>query len=70
MRVGAVICFVLAGVSTFAAISNVIGGVDRPGGVASNIGYTVGLFILPVVFLVGGIAARAKGNKTVDRQGE
>ena len=26
MRVGAVICFVLAGVSTFAAISNVIGG--------------------------------------------
>ena len=55
--------FVLAGVSAFAAINNVIGGVDRPGGIANNVGYVVGLFLLPVIFLIGGLVSWRKAKK-------
>ena len=57
MRLMTIVCFVLAGVSTFAAIGIAINSGDRP------ITYTVGVFVLPVVFLVGGLTSLRKPQK-------
>jgi hypothetical protein len=58
MRVGPILCFVLAGVSAFAAVNHVVGAANPPGAA-----YIVGLSVLPIIFLVGGIASWRKAKK-------
>lgn len=63
MRTIAIICFVIAGAATIAAINNVFGGANRPAGVENLVGYAVGAFILPAVFPIGGLALWGKSKK-------
>ncbi|MEW4489723.1 hypothetical protein AB1L42_16700 [Thalassoglobus sp. JC818] len=57
MPTKAKVFFILAAVLTTSALS-AIGRGDPRGGLAYKIGYVFGLFLLPTIFLIGGLIAR------------
>ena len=63
MRIGAILCFALAGLSAVAGVNNIIGGANRPEGVENLVGYAVGSFLLPIVSLIVGIVLWGKSKR-------
>ena len=63
MKGFSIICFILAGLSAFVATRNVIEKFQAGGGSSSDIGYAVGAFLLPVLFLAGGLIAHRRTRK-------
>ena len=68
MRVGAVICFVIAALGTVAALKNVVGAANRPEGAANFVGYAVGSFLVPSVLLIVGLILWGKSSRKNDRE--
>ena len=64
MKTGAIVCFVIAALATIAAVNNIIGGANRPEGIENLVGYAVGAFLLPIVFLIGGLVLLGKSKKS------
>jgi fumarate reductase subunit D len=62
MRTGAIVCFVLAALTTVVAVANVIGGPNRPEGAENLVGYAVGSFLVPVVLLIVGLILWGKSG--------
>ena len=63
MKTGAIICFVIAAISTVTAINNLVGGANRPEGIENLVGYAVGAFLLPIAFLIGGLVLWGKSKQ-------
>ena len=61
---GAIVCFVLAALTTIAAIYTIVAGPNKPEDTAGLIGYAVGAFLVPTAFLVGGLLLRRKSKKS------
>ena len=65
MKIGAIVCFVIAALAAIAAINNIIGGANRPEGVENLVGYAVGNFLPPIAFLIGGLVLLGKSRESV-----
>lgn len=66
MKTAAYVCFVLAGLGTIAASSNVYTRyVRRPDDFANLFGYAVGSFLLPLTFLIVGLVLLDKHKARV-----
>ena len=63
MRVGAIVCFVIAALGTVAALTNMVGGANRPEGAENVVGYAVGSFLVPLVFLIVGLILWGKSAR-------
>ena len=63
MRTGAVICFGIAALGTIIAVKNVTGGPNRPEGPEGQVGYVVGLFLIPAVLLIVGLILWGKSGR-------
>ena len=63
MRWRARFLFVLAALSFVSAVSVVIRG-NLPEDAEDTVGYVVGLFLPPIVFLVGALTVQSKTTKT------
>lgn len=67
MKIGAIVCFVLAVLGTISALRTIlVGGPNRPEGMESLVGYAVGAMLVPMTFLILGLylwnrAKRVKG---------
>jgi|GEM_PF-1456046 lipopolysaccharide export LptBFGC system permease protein LptF len=59
MRLSAIICFVLAGLSATVAVVNVLN-YSGSAGSSYKVGYAVGSFLLPLIFLVAGLSLANK----------
>jgi len=55
MRTPAILCFVLAAVSSVVALNNSMKVINGPGGLSENSSYVVGGFLIPIVSLIGGL---------------
>ena len=67
MRIGSIICFVLAALTLFVATNNVfLGGGSKPPETGENTGYTIGYavgsFLWPVLLLALGLSLRRKAR--------
>jgi len=63
MRIGAILCFTLAGLAAIAALNNVINGANRPERIENLVGYAVGSFLVPIAFLIVGLVLWGKAKK-------
>ncbi len=63
MRVGAVICFVIAALGNIATVNSVVGVANRPEGAANFVGYAVGSFLVPSVLLIVGLILWGKSAR-------
>jgi hypothetical protein len=63
MRVGAIVCFIIAAIAVPVAVMNVVSGSNRPERVEDFAGYAVGSFLVPIALLVVGLILWGKANK-------
>ncbi len=63
MRVVAVVCFAITILGIKTAISNLMDSAKHPESFEEFVGYTVGLFLFPVLFLICGLILWRKSKK-------
>jgi len=62
METGAIVCFVLAALSALSAVRNVLGQINQAESSVALAGYVVGAFMVPLVFLIGGLVLLKKSK--------
>jgi hypothetical protein len=60
MRSGAIVCFVLAAITTAVAIGKIANGPER---IENLVGYAVGTLLVPIAFLIAAIVLWGKSKK-------